>query len=408
MEPIKLNSLLENKNTTPWKKKAYVKTDVLIIDEASMLHPRLLDILNELMKDLRDQDKRHLPFGGLQIIICGDFFQLPPVVKKSALKRTYQTGSDTDQVPYLFDSKVWRELLEGDMKMLELTNIYRQNDAKFLKILDEIRTGECSRETWRILEGCRARSWPDDGILPTQISAFRSRAEMRNFTELNALHSALKVFECIDYLQANNGLATNQILEKEKMLLPPTFREIEAQFESFQPNRLLKLKRNAQVILIRNLSIKDGLVNGAKGFIADFIDVYDPLSGRVMGLPLVQFANGSQHVIGFVEFTTPFRFDDTYLVRRQIPLKLGWALTVHKSQGMTLDRVDIDLNRAFAAGHAYVAISRVKQLAGLNLLNFNRKSLIPNHKVLSFYRLVFPSSTQSDRTGQLMECSQSG
>lgn len=131
------------------------------------------------------------------------------------------------------------------------------------------------------------------------------------------------------------------------------------------------------------------MVNGAKGFILDFVDVYDPLSGRVMSLPLVQFANGAQNVIGYVEFTTPFKFDGTHLVRRQIPLKLGWALTVHKSQGMTLDRVDIDIHKAFAPGHAYVAISRVKQLSGLNLLNFNRKSLIPSRKVLSFYSSVF-------------------
>ena len=164
---------------------------------------------------------------------------------------------------------------------------------------------------------------------------------------------------------------------------------IDAHFNSFQPDRVLYLKRLAQVILIRNLSLEDKLVNGSKGFIVDFVDVYDPLSGRILSLPLVQFANGSQHVIGYVEFTVPLKVEDAYLVRRQLPLKLGWALTVHKSQGMTLERVDIDIHRAFAPGHAYVAISRVKHLSGLNLLNFSRKSLIPNRKVLSFYSSAF-------------------
>jgi ATP-dependent DNA helicase PIF1 len=389
MESGKLNDLLENIKTTPWKRKAYTKTDVLVIDEASMLHPRLFDIFNALMKDLRD--KRHLPFGGLQIIICGDFFQLPPVVKKSTLQcnpYVYERGSDAVQEPYLFDSSAWKELVEGNMKMIELSNVYRQDDPTFLEILDEMRTGQCSKRTWEVLRKYRGKMWPEDGILPTQISTTRSRAEHRNSVELNSLDSGpLKVYESIDYLKTDDGLATNEIL-----ISPPTIIETDCHFDSFQPDRSLLLKRNAQVILIRNLSIQDGLVNGAKGFIADFIDVYDPLFGRVMSLPLVQFTNGSQHVIGYVEFTAPFKFNDTHLVRRQVPLKLGWALTVHKSQGMTLDRVDIDIRRAFAPGHAYVAISRVKQLAGLNLINFSRSSVIPNNKVLTFHQSVFGQS----------------
>lgn len=174
MDKRRLNDLIESIKNTPWKKKAYTKTDVLIIDEASMLHPDLFDILNMLMKDLRGPENRHLPFGGLQMIICGDFFQLPPVVsrldstfddgKSNSVLRQYISKEEGNE-PYLFDSKAWKELVNADMKMIELSNVFRQRDPLFLKILDEMRRGVCSKGTWDILEECRGKKWPIDGIL---------------------------------------------------------------------------------------------------------------------------------------------------------------------------------------------------------------------------------------------------
>jgi ATP-dependent DNA helicase PIF1 len=191
-------------------------------------------------------------------------------------------------------------------------------------------------------------------------------------------------YEAIDYVSTEQGLS-----QTELSVVPPSPEYTDLEFNAFQPDRILQLKPFAQVILIRNLSIQHGLVNGSKGVVVDFADVYDPCLGKSHRLPVVQFSDGSKHIIGYTQFITPFKCEDVMLVRRQIPLKLGWALTVHRSQGMSLDRVDIDLGRAFAPGHAYVALSRVRSLAGLNLKKFGLQSLIPNGKVDRFYDELF-------------------
>ena len=216
--------------------------------------------------------------------------------------------------------------------------------------------------------------------------------DLRNHVELSNLVSGPAYsFEAVDFLSTEENLGRSDILT-----MPPSPHFTDIEFNSFQPDRILSLKRNAQVILIRNLSIERNLVNGSKGVVIDFVEnAFDPCIGKRIRLPVVQFTDGSKHVIGYTDFVTPFRSEDVHLVRKQIPLKLGWALTVHRSQGMTMDRVDIDLGRAFAPGHAYVAVSRVRTLEGLNLKNFGQGSLIRNLKVLSFYERLFKENLAS-------------
>jgi ATP-dependent DNA helicase PIF1 len=157
-----------------------------------MIHPDIFDCLNIMMKRLRRPEFQHLPFGGLQLIICGDFFQLPPVVKQRRVEEDYtvpqSTGqltffnnrkgyygspmkgslrktTDQGEIPYLFDSDAWKELLENDMDTVRLSNVFRQKDPAFLEILDELRTGKCQRQTWDRLKEHRHKCWPKDGIL---------------------------------------------------------------------------------------------------------------------------------------------------------------------------------------------------------------------------------------------------
>ena len=205
----------------------------------------------------------------------------------------------------------------------------------------------------------------------------------RNFWELTKLHTGSTIsYEAVDFIQSDGHVFNSDILCN-----PPTPYITDYEFNSFQADRLLHLKRDAQVILLRNLSVSQNLVNGTKGIVVGFADnVYDACLGRYATLPIIKFLNGSTHIIGFADFTSPFKSDEVSLVRKQIPLKLGWAMTVHRSQGMTLERVDIDLERAFAPGHAYVAFSRVKSLNGLNLKSFGRESVIRNQKVSLFYQ----------------------
>lgn len=155
-----------------------------------MIHPDLFDLLNIIMRRLRKQEYSHLPFGGMQVIICGDFYQLPPVVKKkradsdfvvSPVSARFQnlTGNygpsvrkynsmDTHQdqeTPYLFESEAWAELIENKMETVQLSNVFRQTETEFLDILDETRRGEFSKKSWAFLNGHRNKVWPQDGVL---------------------------------------------------------------------------------------------------------------------------------------------------------------------------------------------------------------------------------------------------
>jgi hypothetical protein len=155
-----------------------------------MIHPDLFDLLNIIMKRLRKREYSHLPFGGMQVVICGDFYQLPPVVKKkrvdsdfivSPVSARFQnrtgnygpsvrkyTSSDTQQfeeTPYLFESEAWTELMESGMETVQLSNVFRQTETEFLDILDETRRGQFSKKSWAFLNGHRNKAWPQDGIL---------------------------------------------------------------------------------------------------------------------------------------------------------------------------------------------------------------------------------------------------
>lgn len=191
-----IKTLLDRIKGSSARKRAYTRTDVLVIDEASMIHPDVFDLLNRFMKELRDPEKRHLPFGGLQVIVCGDFFQLPPVVKQrrsegdlkgfrqseSFRKRKGLYGSlslphsqsydMSAETPYLFDSEAWADLKRGGMKNVELSNVFRQSDPEFLGILDELRQGHCQQSTWKFLNSHRHKSWPQDGILVYVLKRF--------------------------------------------------------------------------------------------------------------------------------------------------------------------------------------------------------------------------------------------
>ena len=184
----RLDTFIENIKSTSWKRKAYTNTDILIIDEASMIQADLFDALNISMKKLRGPENEHLPFGGLQLILSGDFYQLPPISKTArnddllilqprkkkkngaysflGMTATLGQGSEKETEPkYIFETESWDELIEQGMITTELKTVYRQTDADFIDILDEMRQGTCSPSTWNFLNGFRNKTWPRDGIM---------------------------------------------------------------------------------------------------------------------------------------------------------------------------------------------------------------------------------------------------
>jgi len=314
-----------------------------------MATPDLLDKLNELGKRIRKCSK---PFGGIQLLFVGDFYQLPPVSKGITM--------------FAFESEAWAETVQC---IMQLTIIQRQKDPVFQQILMEARVGKFTKESCHILESCK-RPWQENKIRPTLIFPRRAEVDKINEANLQALTSEVNTYKA------------RITLNKEKT--PVEFKE---KSEAFQMAVSildgdaaylveLELRVGAQVMLITNLDPELGLVNGSRGVITNICGVTK--------LPVVEFMNGIKKTIGWHEWAIDgFPFAS----RSQIPLRLSYAITIHKSQGSTLDCALIDVGLGtFEYGQAYVALSRVTSLEALYVYEFHPMAFRTHPKVEAFYK----------------------
>ena len=337
------------------------RAKVLLVDELSMLDGRLLSKLDTLGRSVRSSGR---PFGGLQLLLCGDFLQLPPVDKGAS---------------FAFESAAWRE---SAVRTVELKTVVRQSgDARFIRVLANLRRGLLTASDAAELAPCHGRwergGMPADGIQPTRIYCRRVGVDAENERELHRLPGAESLFRAID----SGG--------------PPGSEQAAKQLDEKAP-RELSLKVGAQVMLSRNLP-ELGLANGSRGVVLRFEAPQGAQGASGQALPVVQF---DQHGELLVE-RVPTRHGG--VVRMQLPLKLAWAMTVHKSQGMTVSRARVDLAAAFEYGQAYVALSRVTSLAGLAIAGgqLTQRAVMANPKVLTFYeQAVGPPRDQTARNGQ--------
>ncbi|XP_046329293.2 ATP-dependent DNA helicase PIF1-like [Haliotis rufescens] len=316
-----------------WKKCHH-----LIIDEISMVDGDFFDKLETVARVVRQTDE---PFGGIQLIVCGDFLQLPPVIKDQAVKRKF-----------CFQSRAWQKCMHVN---LELSEVRRQSDRHFINVLQDIRVGRCSDDVQNTLKATARHNIQKDGILATRLCTHKEDVEQLNNHHLQKLTGESRMFHATD---------TDPVYNKQINNLCPV------------PDKLL-LKLGAQVMLAKNMDVQRGLVNGARGVITGFENTSD-------GFPRVKFACGLEEVIKPVRWAMKVG-SGVCLMRKQVPLKLAWAISIHKSQGMTLDCVEISLARVFEAGQAYVALSRAKSLEGLRVLDFERSCVRANTEVLRFY-----------------------
>ncbi|XP_051868090.1 ATP-dependent DNA helicase PIF1 [Pristis pectinata] len=309
----------------------------LIIDEISMIEGEFFDKLEAVARIVR---KCNEPFGGIQLIVCGDFLQLPPVTRT---KEKYK---------FCFQAKSWDKCIQVNV---ELTEVRRQTDKTFIAMLQAIRLGRCPEEVATQLINTAFQKIDRDGILATRLCTHKDDVEFTNEKRLQQLPGEMLTFEAVDS--------------------DPMLAEIlNAQCPAGQK---LQLKKGAQVMLTKNLDVQRGMVNGARGVVIGF----EPGN---KSMPQVRF------MCGVTETIKPERWlvkalGGTYLTRQQLPLKLAWAISIHKSQGMTLDCVEISLARVFESGQAYVALSRARSLEGLRVMDFDRKVVHANHDVLRFY-----------------------
>ncbi len=309
------------------------KTKVLVIDEVSMLSARMLDLVDRLCKELRGSTE---PFGDLQVILVGDFFQLPPVVK----------GGERAQFAY--EARVWPV---AKFMVCYLSEQHRQEDPAFLAVLTGLRAG-------RLAVAHRV-------ALTTRVVAAES-ADHQNLTKLFP-HNA-------DVDRINEA-------ELEKISASPRHFQMKGSgapgmVESLKRNCLspetLSLKVGAKVMFTKN-SMERKFVNGTTGEVTGF--------EQMSNYPVVKTRQGKTIVAEPLEWSV--QVGEKVLARvTQVPLRLAWAITVHKSQGMSLDGALVDLKQAFEYGQGYVALSRLRSLSGLHLLGFNERALEVHPEVL--------------------------
>ncbi|CAG4956674.1 unnamed protein product [Parnassius apollo] len=316
--------------TQKWKKCKH-----LIIDEISMVDGAYFEKLEAVARYVRKNDK---PFGGIQLILCGDFLQLPPVVEKS------KNGKK-----FCFQSPCWDKCIE---LCFELKEVHRQTDQEFITILNSIRIGRVTKEISDRLLGTARQKIESDGILATRLCSHTNDSKMINNSKLRDLEGEEKVFISQDSDNATKIL-DNQTIAPSKLIL----------------------KVGAQVMLLKNINVNAGLVNGARGVIVRFDD----------GFPVVRFKNKKEYTARAERWYVK-NSSGSLLCRRQVPLNLAWAFSIHKSQGLTLDCVEMSLSKIFEAGQAYVALSRAQSLDTLRVLDFDSRHVWADPNVLEFYQ----------------------
>jgi len=349
------------------------ETDVLIIDECSMLSSDLLEKLDFITREVRNGgNSREIPFGGMQIIAFGDFFQLPPVYRGDS------SGSDRYWRPFCFDSPVWSNLGLSE-NILELKEVQRQENEDFITLLNKVRIGQIQEKDIADLNSkCLISSTnplPNDGIVPTRLYVLNKDVDSENVSRLAELKTEEVVCEAKDEWRVRMPVGT-PAATKKKMI----------ESLSMEMPDIVRLKVGAQVMLTRNKDLENNLVNGSRGIVESIIQ---PTSEGEAPTPIVRFDCGIVTPIAPVE-STRYNPDgeDGCLVRMQIPLKLAWAITIHKSQGSTLTRAMLDITSAFEYGQCYVALSRVKSLEGLWLERPAKlHNIMVSPQVVDFFRM---------------------
>ncbi len=316
---------------TAMKSRKYLRdkmdlVKVLIIDEISMLHKNQLDLVNQVLMFFKENN---LPFGGIQVVFSGDFFQLPPI------------GSDfqPNKEKFAFMSQSW---LQANLIICYLTQQFRQSDNSLNDILNQIRGGEIDEYAFDILTMASMNQIATKE--PTKLYTHNADVDRENTAQLAAIDKEAKVF----YATTKGSENLVELLKK-----------------SVLTDEVLRLKIGAKVMFIKNNYDKD-FMNGTIGEVIDYSE---------NGFPLVKVKSGK-----IIEAEPEeWRIDDekgkALALFNQVPLRLAWAITVHKSQGMTLDAAEIDLKKTFEKGQGYVALSRLKDIESLYLKGFNDVAL---------------------------------
>lgn len=372
-------------------RQRWLRTKVLVVDEISMVDGELFDKLEQIARNLRNNGR---PFGGIQLVLTGDFFQLPPVPERNSVAK------------FAFDAATWRTCIESTVL---LTHVFRQKDPVFAGMLNEMRLGKLSPTTVANFQRLSRPLEFKDDVEATELFPTRAEVDGANQMRMRNLSGQEMKFDAVD-------TGVSDPIVRKKLL------------DNFMAPESLSLKKGSQVMLIKNMDT--ALVNGSLGKVVSFMDeatfsVYkddeetflqaqEPEGGSDeeekaaarAKIALARFKNAGDRVPRYwpmVRFALP---DGTYrellcqpeewktenqqgeitAKRTQVPLILAWALSIHKAQGQTLNRVKVDLGRVFERGQAYVALSRATSQAGLQVTRFDARKVMVHPKVIDFYK----------------------
>ena len=307
-------------------KTRFAKLKLLIIDEISMVSPELFSSMDLILRGFKGTD---VPFGGVQVVISGDFFQLPPVSKTPKEKR------------FAWQSPAWKAL---GLQTCYLQEKFRQDDERLIGILDDIRTGNISDTSEQLLEERHEKELASH-FSPTRLYTHNVDVDRINLEELEKLEGEPKLF-----VYESKGSQKN----------------IEKIFKSSLVLEELRLKKGAVVIFIKN-NAEAGYVNGTTGTVESF--------SPIDNMPIVRTSEGKKIKLDLEDWSLENDSGKVTATVSQVPLRLAWAITIHKSQGMTLTAAEIDLSKTFETGQGYVALSRIKSIEGLRLMGLNPMAL---------------------------------
>lgn len=356
--------------------KTWRQVRTLIIDEISMMSVRIFELLDDIGRIIRGVNR---PFGGIQLIFSGDFFQLPPV-----------GPAESADAKFCFESDRWSRTFLPE-NCIELMKVFRQTDPKYIEILREIRKGILSEDNELILRQHVSREYDETqygGCKLSKLYPVRSKVDNVNEFEFNKLDSMEYEYEHIDMLHCRTymdgsgkhieyaDIAKARNLEKDDY-----DREVKALLSQSQTPEKISLKVGTAVMSTANLDVERGICNGTQGTVVGFAESRSEIGfGEI---PIVRFSNGVQ-----MRIQAQFRHSADWptIAVGQMPLCLAWALTIHKIQGATMRMAEIDIGSSvFEFGQTYVALSRIQSLDGLYLSSFHPNRIKANPKVVAFY-----------------------
>ncbi|MEK7614104.1 MAG: helix-turn-helix domain-containing protein [Patescibacteria group bacterium] len=340
---------LDKLGSSEYLVKRVGRAKVLIVDEVSMLSGNTLSMVDAVCREVRRSEES---FGGLQVVLVGDFFQLPPIVRMNSEARNEYTQTELiESAPigrFACDAPAWTG---AKLIVCYLTEQYRQDDSDFLALLSSVRNNTFGEKHRRHIEKRKIKHADAPNNVP-KLFSHNVDVDRVNSETLAKISSEVKKFE-----MSSRGPANLVAALKKGCLSPET----------------LALKDGASVMFTKN-SPREGFVNGTLGAVVGF--------GRGNGYPLVKTRNGRTIEVSPMDWTV----EEGGVVRArvsQVPLRLAWAITVHKSQGMSLDAAVMDLRDVFEFGQGYVALSRVRRLSGLHLLGWNARAFEVHPDILA-------------------------